>query len=298
MASGTLHCGATQQAQISFDKLHGERGAASHLLRVDFQIALYAGTADAGQLIDLVGDLHAGHPGDGTFLANSARASGLPLDFRHAHGSTGCSLTFDLTPRALATVETRRAGQDLDLGIFLAGTASDGARLVRQHLLLQPRVPASSWCDRLAEMGYSDFLLFEVPLRSTIDDPRVRRMLDHLAKASRQLREGRWDECVSACRLAVEAAETLHAHLPATAGDEHARLAKVFSSLKHCFSVAHHAELHAVTAFDRQAALSALMLASGCCTPFANAAAVRESDAGYDRRPNSSAVQESPHASE
>lgn len=292
MNTGTLHCGPSQQAEVRVEKFYPDRGAASHRLRVDLQVTLYPGPSEDGQLIDLSGELHFGQPvGNGTFLASCATANGLPLDFRHTRGSTGCSLTFDLSSRVLATIESRREGRDLEIGVYLAGTASTGGRIVRSYLPLVYRVPASTWCDLLARMGYSDFLIFELPLKRNESDLGVRDALAHLARASRHMHSGQWDECVSACRLCVEAVEQLQppSDPSASRSMERERLQGVFGSMKHYLSVAHHPKLHAAVTFDRAMAQTALMLSAAICSRYVAASAIHDTVESGAESPDSPA---------
>lgn len=132
-----------------------------------------------------------------------------------------------LSDNILRALEVARAGGDIEFEfeseLILSPISQSppwpGFPASEQRFLMYPqserlllkrgssyRIPQSDWVKLLSQMQYSEIELFEIPAKSFISDPDLKRAFETLRKAQDQFRLGHWKETLHNCRLAFEAA--------------------------------------------------------------------------------------------
>lgn len=138
------------------------------------------------------------------------------------------ALFVPLTGEAVSFIEEHRRGGDLELNLRLriqwqevaveqpnTSNASYQAGLVRWNdRSLSVRLGQSDWLQRLTQMEWEEWRLFELPVQPLVADEKLARAISHLLEAQKLLQQGNYDACMAECRLAFESAAQYH-----TAGD-------------------------------------------------------------------------------
>ena len=127
-----------------------------------------------------------------------------------------------LSDDQLEAVEERRGGESLDLWVQIDAHDVGGDQPSYPHAQIQAavRVPSSTWCEQLDQVGAEVCLAIRVPA-PFVDVGGVAPAADAATVASRsqasarlrqardQLRDGATEQCVATCRLVLENLDVL-----------------------------------------------------------------------------------------
>lgn len=210
------------------------------------------------------------------FLAQGA----LPIRQYDYRGTVQLVLTAEAMPGAFEEIERVRGSADVHLIIQLHGTAriwvedprakaNQSIAPIASHQMAvgmysNPHtytVPQSEWVRVLEEMGYAKHLLIEVGYPTSSANSPFGAACGHVAVASQALRERRWKDAVSECRLAIERLQEVIGSPPSRSDhksytkDE--RYTVLAESLRRITHLAHHVDpIPAATTFSREDAVA------------------------------------------
>lgn len=139
-------------------------------------------------------------------------------------GSKEITLRVSVAPEAIAYIESVRAGGDLPLRIELSillqsahfedgpglepdrqsGIYWSGEHISRTEFVSSPPIPRSDWVRVLAELGWCETEIFEVPAIHFEPTEESEAAIRYLKQADVSLRIGHFADCVTNCRSACE----------------------------------------------------------------------------------------------
>jgi hypothetical protein len=123
-------------------------------------------------------------------------------------GSVDGQLTFvlDLTHHQIEEIEEMRNGHDLQFETTLQSevitqdTVNNKQYTTTSESELRVNVNQSAWLKALQQMGYGDYLLFEIPIpENNTDVPE--KILNHLSSARDHINKGHYDVTIQKCRF-------------------------------------------------------------------------------------------------
>lgn len=115
------------------------------------------------------------------------------------------SMTASIAPWALERVEDWRKGKEPTFHIQLWMTA-DSKEYGQLEVYCEPFpvvVPQTVWVEALRGLNYGDFHIVEIS-HGEVDHELFEKALEFVQRAQKALSEGRFEECVTACRGAYE----------------------------------------------------------------------------------------------
>lgn len=186
-------------------------------------------------------------------------------------------LLFDvaLSVSQLEALEAIRTGGDLYFKLHLYGESYGTHDPIPAHDDVHVHVNQTEWIRLLKQVGFSEIILFEVPLPAQSDDGIFRSAVDHLRKARDLFLAGHYDESVAKCRLAIEncakakgdeqqqgsAVKAYCDNRAAMSTNE--RLLLIRAAVKHYTQLAHHDLDDGVSGFRRSDASLILGMTAG-----------------------------------
>lgn len=113
------------------------------------------------------------------------------------------------TPEQITEIEKRRNGGDIEFLIQLHCLAEEfqNEKFVESHAGFERTVNQKNWLDILRQMGYTDYLLVEIPIPILNNSSSFNEIVKKYRVARDNLMNGEYTLAVNQCRLVLEGLE-------------------------------------------------------------------------------------------
>jgi hypothetical protein len=176
-------------------------------------------------------------------------------------------MQLQLQPHQLEALEALRDARDLVFNLELLGDGGDGETIRDKcQCSVVAVVPRSQWIEQLRAAGALDVLLLEIPMSVGAVAPTQAAAAPHLRQAQLHFHNGHYDDCIGACRIAMEAIGAPAAALNLFANDrtkmtKSERGQAMYAAIRHFMHPAAHA---GAAGFSRADAKLALQFTAAC----------------------------------
>ncbi|PKN67823.1 MAG: hypothetical protein CVU57_01010 [Deltaproteobacteria bacterium HGW-Deltaproteobacteria-15] len=180
------------------------------LYRLIFHFSCQVNESNNGKYIvrGLIAQVSAGRSHDKTKLLGKAIPE-RPIviqTFPHSHRNS-ISFYLDLTPAQIEALEEVRKGEDLFFCFDMKGEGYKDDQHWEAWDQLTIPVNRKTWTDVLRQIGYADFLLFEIPVPHSNSPAELKNAIASLEKARDHFLAGSYDDTVANCRKSLESIE-------------------------------------------------------------------------------------------
>lgn len=108
-----------------------------------------------------------------------------------------------LTPQQLESIEKIRQGEGVEFKLDIKGEVEDKQNTLSRNQEISFIVNQRGWIDILKQVGYGDYILFELPVYLGGHE-HLLSAYNEISEAKRQLYYGHYYQVVSHCRTALE----------------------------------------------------------------------------------------------
>lgn len=260
-----------------FRNLGGRPGIGIHRLSffIEYETSPWP---DAGiTLSDIRGTVTVQTLGGGTapqLLGVIVPESPLIIEPRKESFTSQATFYIDLEPARVRAIEDVRNGGDLNFIVAISGVVV-GPKAAPPNMAMGDLyfpINQRTWIDALKQMGYGDFLLFEIPIPPVSAREELTQAITTITKAREHLWAGHYDEVVAACRVCLESvtkglnekddvqgARNAYKSADREAMTKQTRYLFLREAVTHIGHLAHHTDDNGVSAsFDRKDAICML----------------------------------------
>lgn len=194
---------------LNFKNLSGRPGIGIHRLSFFIEYVTSPWPDPGITLSEIRGTVTVQTLGTGTapqLLGVVVPESPLVIEPRKESFTSQATLCIDLDPARVRAIEDVRNGGDLSFVVAIS-CAVVGSKAVAPNMAMGDlyfQVNQRTWIDALKQMGYGDFLLFEIPIPMPHATEELKQAVVKLTKAREHLWAGHYDEVVAACRVCLE----------------------------------------------------------------------------------------------